>query len=195
MKWRTGPQSPNPPTAQTADTAANQKKKRAGGRWYLLPLACCLLCFGGWLLMMAQAVRIEQETAELRQWCQAPENRQPYESAMEQNSQNERLKAELGELHLLEERLARYPLLDGAWLDRVLQSGGPAVSSQLLGYHAHQGELLLRAESEQPIEPAVYVSALEKNGGFQQVEVSRSTFERGLYVLELRAVLQPREPQ
>lgn len=158
--------------------------------WYLLPLLCFVLCFGVWVAMMLVAAQIEQETMELDRWCRDPENVQQYESAMEQNEKSQQIKEDLTELQQLEEILAQYPRLDEAQIKGILAVGGDAVENHILSYQAHQGELLLQAVSDDPIDPDRYQSLLEQSGYIQSVQDRRSTFVQDQYVLELRLVLK-----
>lgn len=159
--------------------------------WCFLPLLCFLLCFGIWVAMMLLAAQIQQETMELDRWCKDPENVQQYESAMEQNEKGQQVKNALAELQQLEEILAQYPRLDEAQIKGILAVGGDAVENHILSYQAHQGELILQAVSDDPIDPDSYQSLLEQSGYIQSVQERRSSFRQNQYVLELRLVLKP----
>lgn len=193
MKQQSNPLDLQEQTAPEMPLQGKHTKKRLP--WYLLPLLCFLLCFGVWVAMMLLAAQIEQETMELDRWCKDPENVQQYESAMEQNEKSQQIKEELTELQQLEEILAQYPRLDEAQIKGILAVGGDAVENHILGYQAHQGELILQAVSNDPIDPDSYQSLLEQSGYIQSVQERRSTFRQDQYVLELRLVLKPGNAQ
>jgi len=148
-----------------------------------------VFCLGAWGVLLRQNLELMDRADRLRSGLEDPAAAAKARESREWEEKGRELLADLEAAQALSGRLAGYPRIDSALLDRIAQAGEDAVSVTITGCDSATGVLEFNAAGREVIDIPGYVMALEKTGLFQTVSYTGYSFEDGSYVLHLNCAL------